>query len=85
MLHDRFYGQWDQPTSPLQSGKMTTVVWLKIARDGRILGSRVVGPSGDALMDQSVQSALERVTRVDPLPAAIPGDSWEVKIAFERE
>ena len=85
MLHDRYYGQWDQPTSPLETGKLTTVVWLKIARDGRILGSRVVGPSGDPVMDQSVERALGRVTRVDPLPAAIPGASWEVKIAFERE
>jgi len=85
MLHDRFYGQWDQPTSPLQSGKLVTVIWIKIARDGRILGSRIATPSGEVVMDESVQAALGRVSRVDPLPSAIPGESWEVKIAFERE
>lgn len=85
MLHDRFYGQWDQPTSPIESGKLITVVWLKIARDGRILGGRIVGPSGDPVMDQSVEQALGRVSRVDPLPPAIKGESWEVRIAFERD
>ena len=85
MLHDRFFGAWEQPTSVVASGaKMSVLVRIRIEQDGRVSDFSLVRPSGNVVVDDSVAAVAKRVTQVDPLPAGL-GQSghYEVKINFE--
>ncbi len=85
MLHDRFYKEWQQPKTILASGaKMSTLVKIRIEKDGRVSKFTVLRPSGNVVMDESVAAITQRVTRVDPLPAGLSkGAHYEVQINFE--
>ena len=85
MLHDRFHKAWEQPTSIVATGaKMSTVVKLRIEKDGRVSKFTIVKPSGNVIMDESVAAIAPRVTQVDPLPNGLSkGSYYEVKIDFE--
>lgn len=85
MLHDRFHKAWDQPTSSVASGaKMSTIVKIRIEKDGRVSKFAIVKPSGSVVVDESVAAIAKRVTQVDPLPEGlVKGAYYEVKIDFE--
>ncbi len=85
MLHDRFHKAWDQPKSIVATGaKMSTIVKLRIEKDGRVSKFTIVKPSGNVVMDESVTAISQRVTQVDPLPEGLTkGSYYEVKIDFE--
>lgn len=85
MLHDRFHKAWEQPTSVVATGaKMSTIVKLRIEKDGRVSKFTIVKPSGNVVMDESVTAIAQRVTQVDPLPNGLAkGAYYEVKIDFE--
>jgi colicin import membrane protein len=85
MLHDRFYKEWQQPKTILASGaKMSTLVKIRIEKDGRVSKFSILRPSGNVVMDESVAAIAQRVTQVDPLPAGlIKGAFYEVQINFE--
>ena len=83
MLHDRFYSEWAQPTSVAGNAKMSAMAKIRIERDGRISSFEIVRPSGNAAVDDSINAAAKRVTHVDPLPAGLGGDHYDVKINFE--
>ena len=85
MLHDRFYSEWDQPTSSVASAsKISTMVRVRIEKDGRVSAFEILRPSGNVLIDDSVAAIGKRVPRVDPLPAGlITGGHYDVKINFE--
>jgi TonB family protein len=85
MLHDRFHKAWEQPTSIVATGaKMSTIVKLRIEKDGRVSKFTIVKPSGNVVMDESVAAIAPRVTQVDPLPNGLAkGAYYEVKIDFE--
>jgi len=85
MLHDRFYKAWEQPTSSVASGaKMSTIVKIRIEKDGKVSKFTIVKPSGSVVVDESVSAIAQRVTQVDPLPEGLTKNSfYEVKIDFE--
>jgi TonB family protein len=85
MLHDRFYKAWEQPTSIVATGaKMSTIVKIRIEKDGRVSKFTIVKPSGNPVVDESVSAIVQRVTQVDPLPEGLAkGSYYEVKIDFE--
>jgi TonB family protein len=84
MLHDRFYREWEQPTSVVAAGtKMSALVKIRIEKDGRVTGFNIVRPSGNVLVDESVAAVGRRVTQVDPLPAGVGDSYYEVKMNFE--
>jgi TonB family protein len=87
MIHDRFHNRWDQPTSIAHGTQdFVTTLKIRIAKDGTILQREIVHPSGDTTMDQSVMTAAERVTQIDPLPAGLgTGDTFEINIAFKLD
>lgn len=59
---------------------------IHIGRDGTIKSSEIVKSSGNPIMDQSVQTALGRVTKIDSLPAGLgSGDGYTVNINFELQ
>ena len=85
MLHDRFHKAWEQPKSIVATGaKMSTIVKIRIEKDGRVSKFTIVKPSGNVVMDESVTAIAQRVTQVDPLPDGLAQKSYyEVKIDFE--
>ena len=85
MLHDRFYSEWIQPTTSVAIGvKMSTLVRIRIEKDGRLSNFTIVKPSGNVVVDESVAAVAKRVTHLDPLPKGLgSGAYYEVNINFE--
>jgi outer membrane biosynthesis protein TonB len=85
MLHDRFYSAWIQPTTNIASGaKISTLVKVRIEKDGRVSKFEIIKPSENVLVNESVATVAKRVTQVDPPPAGLgTGDHCDVKINFE--
>ncbi len=85
MLHDRFYRAWIQPTTSVARGaKISTLVRVRIEKDGRVTKFEIIKPSGNAAVNESVRVVGKQVTQVDPPPAGlIKGDHYDVKINFE--
>ena len=86
MIHDRFFGVWDQPTSIVGSAKFTTTLKITIAADGRISNFSILRSSGNVVMDESVLAAARRVGRIDAPPKDLAkGGSYTVNINFELD
>jgi outer membrane biosynthesis protein TonB len=85
MLHDRFYSAWIQPTTSVPSGsKISTLVKLRIEKDGRVSKFEIIKPSENVVVNESVAAIAKRVTEVDAPPTGlIKGDHYDVKINFE--
>jgi TonB family protein len=85
MLHDRFYSAWIQPTTSVPSGsKISTLVELRIEKDGRVSKFEIIKSSENVVVNESVAAIAKRVTEVDAPPAGlIKGDYYNVKINFE--
>jgi TonB family protein len=85
MLHDRFYSAWIQPTTNVPSGtKISTLVNVRIDKDGRISKFEIAKPSETATVNESVAAVAKQVSQVDPPPTGlIKGDHYDVKINFE--
>ena len=63
-----YYNAWTPPDD-VANDDSNTKVSITIARDGTVISSHIITPSGDSRMDASVQRALDRVSSVPPLPA----------------
>jgi TonB family protein len=87
LIHDRFFSQWEQPTSIFEQDKsFVCTVKIQIKRDGAIASAEIIRSSGNPLMDQSVLDALNRVTRIDALPSGLgTGETYSVNINFELQ
>ena len=85
MLHDRFYTAWIQPTTNVPSGaKISTLVNVRIEKDGRVSKFEIAKPSENATVNESVVAVAKQVSQVDPPPTGlIKGDHYDVKINFE--
>jgi periplasmic protein TonB len=85
MLHDRFYSAWIQPTTNIPSGaKISTLVNVRIEKDGRVSKFEIAKPSGNATVNESVVAVAKQISHVDPPPTGlIKGDHYDVKINFE--
>ena len=85
MLHDRFYSAWIQPTTNVTSGaRISTLVKIRIEKDGRVSNFEIINPSENVVVNESVAAIGKRVTQVDPLPAGLgSSDHYDVKINFE--
>ncbi|HEY5704560.1 MAG TPA: TonB family protein [Terrimicrobiaceae bacterium] len=87
LIHDRFYSQWDQPTSIFDSSKsFVCTLQIRIEPDGKISDVKVVKSSGNVVMDESVMAAAHRVPHIDALPAGLGGGgAYTVNINFELQ
>jgi TonB family protein len=85
MLHDRFHSAWIQPTTNVPSGaKISTLVNVRIEKDGRVSKFEIAKPSENATVNESVAAVAKQVSQVDPPPTGlIKGDHYDVKINFE--
>ena len=85
MLHDRFYSAWIQPTTTVATGtKISTLVKVRIEKDGRVSKFEIIKPSENVVVNESVAAIAKRVTEVDAPPTGLDnGDHYDVKINFE--
>ena len=85
MLHDRFYSAWIQPTTKVPSGtKISTLVSVRIEKDGRVSKFEIAKPSENATVNESVAAVAKQVSHVDPPPTGLMrGDHYDIKINFE--
>src|SRR5213594_1330787 len=85
MLHDRFYSAWIQPTTSVPSGsKISTLVKVRIEKDGRVSKFEIIKPSENVVVNESVEAIAKRVTEVDAPPDGLSnGEHYDVKINFE--
>jgi len=85
MLHDRFYSAWIQPTMNVPSGaKISTLVTVRIEKDGRVSKFEIAKPSVNATVNESVAAVAKQISQVDPPPTGlIKADHYDVKINFE--
>jgi outer membrane biosynthesis protein TonB len=85
MLHDRFYSAWIQPTTNVPSrAKISTLVNVRIEKDGRVSKFEIGKPSENVTVNESVAAVAKQISQVDPPPTGlIKGDHYDVKINFE--
>jgi len=67
VVKERYATAWN-PASDTASDDAIAKVSVTIGRDGAVISSRILNPSGDASVDRSVQRTLDRVTFVAPFP-----------------
>lgn len=72
---------WNPPAE-LQEDVAVAVVKITVHRTGRIEDARIIQRSGNALMDRSVQNALEAVKSLPPFPAGAKDIERVFKIEF---
>ncbi len=72
---------WDVPAGVSDDAAAT--ISVTIARDGTVISARIVQSSGNGEVDKSVQSVLDRVKFVAPLPENAKEDQRTVEIVFD--
>ena len=66
-VKDKYASAWNPPDDTA-SDDANTKVTVTIGRDGSVISSRILNPSGDSRVDNSVRRTLDRVTFVAPFP-----------------
>lgn len=74
------YAAWQRPGAV--AGRRTTVQ-IRIARDGSLIQRKLVTPSGDSVLDDSVMTTLANTTRFEPLPSDIARPFLDITVHFE--
>jgi len=65
-LGSLYYDAWNPEGAG--NDEANTFVRITVASDGTVIDARIITPSGDEKMDNSIQHALQRVPSVPPLP-----------------
>ena len=65
-LGSLYYNAWNPEGAG--NDEANAFVQITVASDGTVIDARIVTPSGDERMDNSVRRALQRITSVPPLP-----------------
>lgn len=68
LIKQTMYDLWQPPDKEAVGNKVAKVT-LKLSSNGALVYKKLVSPSGVALMDQSVSTALAAVVRIPGLPA----------------
>lgn len=85
-IRDRMYEAWERPAEATDwDRRLMTTVLVRVARDGRVLQVTLKVPSGNSLMDQTALAAARRVTRLDPLPDGLGGETADIMVNFQLE
>ncbi len=62
--------------------EIEAVILVKIRKDGTVLETRFIKPSGNKLFDESVLKAIEKAKPLPPLPEGYKKNYEEIKINF---
>ena len=82
VLASIYYQAWEMPNDA-NADDETVLVSVTIARDGTVISSRIITPSGNAAVDRSVQTTLERVQFIAPFPDGMNEEQHTFQINFE--
>ncbi|MDA0324503.1 MAG: TonB family protein [Verrucomicrobia bacterium] len=85
LIKQSIQSAWKKP--PIPAGeKISTEVEVKIAGSGNVTFLRISKPSGDPVMDASVEQAVRSTPRLaKPLPAGLGSPDYTVIIQFKLE
>jgi TonB family protein len=72
---------WETPDD-VNDDTLNVGVQVTIAKDGNVIASKVIAPSGNASLDRSVSAALEKVRFVAAFPAGAKDDKRTFKLKF---
>jgi TonB family protein len=68
----QFHREWTQPLTVVRSGKdVEAHVRLRATADGTVESLKLVKPTGNLEVDQSIEQALQRVKKVEKPPAEL--------------
>ncbi len=68
----QFHREWTQPLAVVRSGRdVEAHVRLRAAADGTVESLKLVKPTGNLEVDQSIEQALQRVRKVEKPPAEL--------------
>ncbi len=71
-VEQQFHREWEQPLTVVRSGREVEAhVRLRASADGTVESLRLVKPTGNLEVDQSIEQALLRVKKVERPPAEI--------------
>ncbi len=79
-----FYELWVQP-SRTEVGDQSAEAVISLGTGGRVISSRLSGPSGNAVLDNSVRRALNAVKQITGLPNGFVERHREISVAFRVE
>jgi TonB family protein len=65
-VKDTYTAKWDLAEADSRGNDAVTKVTVTIGSDGKVLSSSIIGSSGDAQVDQTVQRTLDRVAFIRP-------------------
>lgn len=83
LVRQTMYDAWNQPSGSAVPPGLVTEVTLRVQRDGTITSRQITGPSGNAVMDESVRRAVHAVSRLRALPPEFSGPYRDIVIEFE--
>ncbi|MGV3771967.1 MAG: TonB family protein [Verrucomicrobiales bacterium] len=66
VIKKKYDDAWRRPTEGDDSASV--MVEIVIARDGRVVSSKIISKSSNSALDKSVKEALDRVRKVPPFP-----------------
>jgi TonB family protein len=81
LIYTRYYQAWQTPDG--RDIRNPVKVEIVVAKDGRVISSIIVKPSGDAQLDRSVRQALDRVTKLPAFPEGAKDLQRTFRINFE--
>lgn len=81
LLQERFTSRWLQPAG-LEDG-LSTIVKIRIEKDGHVSSAELAKSSGNAIMDESVMTAAHSVKQIAPLPSSVEDGFLVVPIEFK--
>jgi len=81
-VKSRYSNAWEVPAG-VTDDSATATVTVTIGRDGTVLSARIRNASGNALVDRSVQSVIDRIKFAAPLPEGAKEDQRTVTITFD--
>ena len=82
IVKDAYDRNWDLAFNSSAGETAFAKVKVTIQRDGKILSSELLDPSGDSQLDQSIQRTLNRVTTLEPFPAGATDQQRTYTIRF---
>jgi TonB family protein len=84
IIASKYYNAWIAPLG-LEDDTPVVVAKVTIARTGEVVSARIITPSGNRLMDRSIEKVLETVTFIEPFPESSHDQERTVTIQFNLQ
>lgn len=81
VVHGIYDRAWIEPSNATD-GRTTAKATITIAKDGSVVSASLTSPSGNAALDQSIRTVLDRVREVPAFPAGAREERRTITIKF---